>query len=103
MEMEERQFTIRCMEFQDIPRSAEIFCEQFPELSWTRLGESFIRKLITWNYEYHPGLALVAETDGHLIGFIVGATGGIASTTGRYCAMASQNSFRAFCCIPRYY
>jgi len=74
--MEERQFTIRCMEFQDIPRSAEIFCEQFPELSWTRLGESFICKLITWHYVYHPGLALVGETDGHLIGFIVGATGG---------------------------
>jgi GNAT superfamily N-acetyltransferase len=67
---------IRPLNPQDIPRVVEIFGEQFPELSWTRLGKQFIRKFMDWHLNYHPELALVADQDHRLVGFIVGATGG---------------------------
>jgi len=70
------QVKIRSLETGDIPRVVEIFCVQFANLSWTRLGKNFIRKFIRWHFNFHPELALVAESDNQVIGFIVGATGG---------------------------
>jgi RimJ/RimL family protein N-acetyltransferase len=70
------QVTIRPLKAGDIPGVVEIFCEQFPNLSWTQLGRNFIHTFITWHFKYHPDLALVAEQDNRLIGFIVGSTGG---------------------------
>jgi len=70
------QEIIRPLIAQDIPRVAEIFCKQFPNLNWTRLGRKFIRKFIQWHFMVHPELALVSEAGNQLIGFIVGATGG---------------------------
>jgi len=73
--MSDAQVIIRPLKTADIPGVVEIFCEQFPDLSWTRLGRNFIDKFIGWHFKYHPDLALVAEQDQRLIGFIVGATG----------------------------
>jgi len=70
------QITIKPLTAQDIPQVAEIFCQQFPSLSWTSLGSNFIRKFVEWHFKFHPELALVAQDDGRLIGFVVGATGG---------------------------
>jgi ribosomal protein S18 acetylase RimI-like enzyme len=70
------QVIIRPLVAQDIPRVVELFYEQFPNLSWTRLGKNFIRKSICWHFVFHPELALVTEADNQVIGFIVGATGG---------------------------
>ncbi len=70
------QEIIRPLIAQDIPRVVELFCEQFPNLNWTRLGRKFIRKFIHWHFMVHPELALVSESGNQLIGFIVGATGG---------------------------
>ena len=74
--MSDAQEIIRPLIAQDIPRVAEIFCKQFPNLNWTRLGRKFIRKFIQWHFIVHPELALVSEAGNQLIGFIVGATGG---------------------------
>ncbi len=35
------QEIIRPLIAQDIPQVVEIFCEQFPNLNWTRLGRKF--------------------------------------------------------------
>ena len=70
------QEIIRPLIAQDIPRVAEIFCEQFPNLSLTRLGRNFICRLIRWHFEKHPHLSFVAEGDSQVVGFIIGATGG---------------------------
>jgi ribosomal protein S18 acetylase RimI-like enzyme len=74
--MSDAQVVIRPLIAQDIPRVVEIFRAQFPDLSWTRLGRNFIHKFIDWHFKYHPELAIVAEDDSGLIGFILGATGG---------------------------
>jgi ribosomal protein S18 acetylase RimI-like enzyme len=74
--MSDTQVIIRPLIAQDISRVVEIFREQFPNLSWTCLGQNFIHKFIEWHFKYHPELALVAEEDGCGIGFILGATGG---------------------------
>ncbi len=58
------------------PPGGRNILRQFPNLSWTRLGSNFIRKFIDWHFKYYPELAFVADEDGRLIGFIVGATGG---------------------------
>jgi ribosomal protein S18 acetylase RimI-like enzyme len=73
--LSDSQLTIRPLDAQDISQVVEIFCAQFANLSWTRLGRNFIRKFIRWHFKYHPELALVAESDNQVIGFIVGATG----------------------------
>jgi ribosomal protein S18 acetylase RimI-like enzyme len=70
------QVKIKLFDARDIPRVVDIFCEQFPNLSWTRLGRNFIRKFIQWHFNYHPELALVAENDNQVIGFIIGSIGG---------------------------
>lgn len=74
--MIDTQLTIRPLEARDLPQVVEIFCKQFPSLSWTRLGRGFIGKFIHWHYQYHPELALVADNGNQLIGFIIGAIGG---------------------------
>jgi ribosomal protein S18 acetylase RimI-like enzyme len=74
--MSDSQLKIRPLDAQDIPQVVEIFSDQFPNLSWTRLGKNFIRRFIRWHYEEHPLLSFVAVVDGQVIGFIIGATGG---------------------------
>ncbi len=70
------KLSIRRLESKDIATAVEIFYEQFPGLSWRRLGKGFIGKLIRWHVQYQPDLALVAEIDEGVNGFLLGATGG---------------------------
>jgi len=79
-----RKHLIRLLQSDDIGRLVEIHCERFPGYRTTDLGERFLRRMYTWFLVYMPDLALVAEVDGRVEGFILGSWGGYGRRIFRY-------------------
>lgn len=67
---------IRTMDFSDIRHICTIHMEQFPHSRSTKLGKPFVKKMYSWFILNQKDLALVAEMDGRVVGFIVGSIGG---------------------------
>jgi ribosomal protein S18 acetylase RimI-like enzyme len=68
----------------ELDEVVRIHLQQFPASRATRLGTPFVRKMYRWFIENQAPLALVAESDGQLLGCVVGAIGGYGSRITRY-------------------
>lgn len=77
-------FTIRNLTKKDIRTVADLHSSVFMDSRTTCLGKRYLRKMYRWFLEEQPCLSLVAEQDGRIIGFIVGAIGGYGRRMFRY-------------------
>ena len=68
----------------DLDLVVRMHVEGFPDSRSTRLGEPFLKRMYRWYLEYQSGLSLVAEAEGHLVGFVTGAIGGSSRRIFRY-------------------
>lgn len=68
-------FIMRPMRLSDLSALSSIHIQQFPGNRSSSLGRPFLRKMYRWFLLNQPHLAIVAEQDGHPIGFVVGALG----------------------------
>ncbi len=75
---------IRNMLKADLRDVASIHLQQFPNSRTSNFGGLFVRKMYKWFASEHPALAIVAEQEGHLVGFVTGATGGYGKKIFRY-------------------
>lgn len=60
----------------DIDRVVGVHLERFPNHRSTRLGPAFLHRMYEWFLFHMPELALVAEINGQVEGFILGSVGG---------------------------
>lgn len=78
---------IRQMQLSDIPEIAMLHREIFPNSRSTRLGWRYLRKMYRWFLEQNPRLCLVAEQEGRIVGYVVGALAGYGRRIFRYAIM----------------
>lgn len=62
----------------DIPALARLHCKVFPDSRSTQLGQLYVRKMFKWFYITQPQLCFVAKQGNALVGYVVGAVGGMA-------------------------
>jgi ribosomal protein S18 acetylase RimI-like enzyme len=76
--------TIRPLTEKDIRSVSDLHSSVFTGSRSTRLGKRYLRKMYCWFLEKQPCLSLVAEQDGQVVGFLVGAIGGYGRKIFRY-------------------
>jgi ribosomal protein S18 acetylase RimI-like enzyme len=76
--------TIRPLIEKDIRSVSDLHSSVFTDSRSTRLGKHYLRKMYRWFLEKQPHLCLVAEQDGQIVGFLVGAIGGYGRKIFRY-------------------
>ena len=67
--------TVRRMREADLDTVIHMHMDHFPEWSITMLGRPFLRKMYHWYLKTHGDLALVADKEGHVVGFTVATVG----------------------------
>jgi ribosomal protein S18 acetylase RimI-like enzyme len=75
---------LRLLQKSDISRVADIHCLIFPTSRSTRLGKLYVRKMFYWFLEKQPALSFVFESNGEIVGYLIGAIGGYGRKLFRY-------------------
>jgi ribosomal protein S18 acetylase RimI-like enzyme len=76
--------TIRPLTEKDIPAVADVHSSVFIDSRSTHLGIRYVRKMFHWFSENHPSLCFVADEDGEIMGYVIGAIGGYGRKIFRY-------------------
>lgn len=82
--MNKQDLSVRIMRSSDLDQVIRIHIFQFPNSRSSQLGKPFLRRMYNWFIRYQTKLALVAEYNHTVIGYVVGSIGGYGRNIFRY-------------------